>query len=201
MNRRGTRFALAAFVFVGLTAGAIAVAQDKPGGQPEMGGMPLPPEMLPGPFHKHLEHFVGEWDAKVKFWMDPSMPAEETSGSMSVRWIMDGRFIQEDFKGDMMGMPFTGMSITGYDNGEGRYVTTWIDSMSTSMMVSYGTCDSAGKVFTYTSESRDPWSGEKISFRLVATILSKDSHKFEMFATVAGNPEAKNMEILYTRKK
>ena len=44
----------------------------------------------------------------------------------------------------MMGTPFTGHGMTGYDNVTGKYWSTWTDSMSTGIMVSEGSCDAEG---------------------------------------------------------
>ena len=54
---------------------------------------------------------------------------------------LDGRVLIEEVTSSMMGMPFTGHGMTGYDNVTGKYWSTWTDSMSTGLMVSEGTCD------------------------------------------------------------
>jgi hypothetical protein len=45
--------------------------------------------------------------------------------------IMDGRVMVEDVTSSMMGMPFKGQGMRGYDNVSGKYWGTWVDSMST----------------------------------------------------------------------
>ena len=54
---------------------------------------------------------------------------------------LDGRVMVEQFEGTMMGAPFKGHGMSGYDNVTGKYWSTWNDSMSTGLMVSTGTCD------------------------------------------------------------
>ncbi len=69
--------------------------------------------------------------------------------------MLDGRVMSEDFKGSMMGMPFTGHGMHGYDNVTGKHWSTWNDSMSTGLMVSEGTCDAKGAC-TFTGSWNDP---------------------------------------------
>src|SRR5436190_10876516 len=75
----------------------------------------------PGAAHKALEPLVGEWTVEVKSWTEPDSPPTVTKGSAKAEWVMTGRFVREEFKGEMMGKPFTGMSLTGYDNLKKKY--------------------------------------------------------------------------------
>src|SRR6266436_3027817 len=61
----------------------------------------------------------------------------------------------EEVASTMMGAPFTGHGMTGFDNVTGKYWSTWNDSMSTGVMLSEGTCD-AQKVCTFTGTWNDP---------------------------------------------
>ena len=84
---------------------------------------------------------AGTYDAKVKSWHEPGKPPMEESATATRTMALDGRVMVEDFKGSMMGMPFTGHGMRGYDNVSGKHWSTWMDSMSTGLMVSEGTCD------------------------------------------------------------
>src|SRR6476646_11495176 len=61
----------------------------------------------PGPGHQALNALVGDWKAEVKCWMDPSGSPEVSQGTAKANWVFNGRFLQEDFHGQMMGKPFT----------------------------------------------------------------------------------------------
>src|SRR5438552_2582640 len=103
----------------------------------------------PGEGHKKLQPLIGSWTYTGKFWMDPGAPPMEGKGTAERKWILDGRFMDETVKGQMPGLPpFEGHGLTGYDNHTKKYVGIWIDSMTTSVTVSHGTMDSAGKVLT-----------------------------------------------------
>jgi hypothetical protein len=155
----------------------------------------------PGPQHELLKKLAGEWDAKVKFQMDPSQPMQESQSSSTVKMLMDGRYCQEVASGQMMGAPFSGMGVTGYDNVLGKYVSTWIDNMGTGIMASQGTVDASGKVITWASTMSDPATGKPSKARMVTTIADDDHHTLEMFAVPpGGKKEMKTMTIEYTRK-
>src|SRR5260221_9744615 len=69
----------------------------------------------PGPAHKALEAFVGNWKAEVKCWMEPGGAPNVSQGTAKTSWILNGHFLEEEFHGEMMGKPFTGRSLLGYD--------------------------------------------------------------------------------------
>ena len=50
------------------------------------------------------------------------------------------------FAGDMMGSPFSGIGLNGYDNNTGKYVSTWMDTMSTAILYFEGTAGPDGKL-------------------------------------------------------
>jgi len=155
----------------------------------------------PGAQHAMLSKMAGEWTATVKFQMDPSQPWQESAGTSVVTSLMDGRYIQESNTSTMMGMPFSGMGITGFDNVLGKYVSTWIDNMGTGIMTSVGTPDASGKVINWSGTMNDPVTGKPSKERMVTTIKDDDHHTFEMYGTPpGGKKEMKMMTIEYSRK-
>ena len=155
----------------------------------------------PGAPHAMLTKMAGEWTATVKFQMDPSQPWQEATGASVVTALMDGRYIQESNTSVMMGMPFSGMGVTGYDNVLGKYVSTWIDNMGTGIMTSTGTADASGKVINWIGTMSDPITGKPTRERMITTIVDDNHHTFEMFTTPPGaKKEMKTMSIDYVRK-
>jgi hypothetical protein len=100
----------------------------------------------------------------------------------------------------MMGSPFNGIGFTGYDNNTKKYVSTWMDSMSTGILFFEGTADAGGKTITQKSRYNDPAKGPA-EWRSVTRIVDDNTEIFEMFNSVKGGKEEKMMEITYTRKK
>ena len=150
--------------------------------------------------HKKMEPLVGEWRADVKVWMAPGEP-QRSQGTSKNEMILGGRFLKSEFSGTMMGKPFKGIGINGYDIHKGKFTGLWLDDMSTSYMASEGTLDSSGKVLTLTSEFDCPVRKQKVKMRMVSTLIDNDSHKLEMFDSTPDGNEMKTMEILYARVK
>jgi len=124
----------------------------------------------------------------------------ESTGISERKMILGGRFLQEDFTGDMMGGTFTGMGITGYDNHSGKYVSTWIDSMGTGILFFEGTAGPDGKAITQHSRHDDPVRGP-VTWRSVTRMVDENTHLFEMFGTDQTGREEMMFEITYTRKR
>ena len=153
----------------------------------------------PGVEHKLLAKLEGTWSAKVKSWLEPGKPPEESSGIMIRKMILDGRYLEERYSGTALGKPFKGMGIFGYDLELKKYFMSWIDNFGTGLMVSYGAYDPKTKAWSYLSEEEGP--GGKLKIRDVLRMISDDELRFEMYRTPPDNKEVKIMEITYTRKK
>lgn len=200
------RTLLACSVLVGITAlVASRVVSDDTKGQPEMTKEQMEAQKKmeeagrPGPHHKHLDAIVGEWNCDSKFWMGPGEPMT-AKATASYKWILDGRFVQEEYNSEFEGKPFKGIGTFGYDNTTKKYSSTWIDNMSTTLYVSSGTCDDSGKSFTFNGESPCCMTGKILKDRSEWKIISKDKHVFEMFKEGEDGKMMKVMEITYNRK-
>jgi len=154
----------------------------------------------PGPNHERLKRLEGEWNLIVKWTWDASQPMQETKSTSVVTSLMDGRYFQEQTEGEMMGKPFRGMGLTGYDNALKKYVSTWIDNMGTGIMTSQGTPDASGNVLNWMGESADPMTGKMTRYRMVTRFVDNDHHTFEMYMKSPDGKEFKTMEISYERK-
>ncbi|MBN8596151.1 MAG: DUF1579 domain-containing protein [Planctomycetes bacterium] len=155
--------------------------------------------MMPNENHKLLQQFVGEWDVKTKVWMMPGSPPEESSGTNVCKSEFEGRFVTGNFKGTMMGMPFEGRYVMGYNNNAKQNESVWYDSMSTGIWNSTGHASSDGKVFTMSGTYIEP-DGSKKATREVTTIKSPDLYVSEFYEKTGDGPENKMMELTYTRK-
>ena len=153
----------------------------------------------PGPEHKRLASTAGTYDVKVKNWHEPGGPATEETGSATRMMALDGRILVEQFQGTMMGSPFTGHGMTGYDNVTGKYWSTWNDSMSTGLMVSEGTCD-AQMACSFTGSWNDAIKKAPVKTRMTTRWTNPTTEVFEMYGPDKKGTEMKMMEITYTRK-
>jgi len=154
--------------------------------------------MTPGKYHEMLGKTAGEWNAVIKWRMDPNAEFQSAQGTTVNEMIMGGRYLKSAHSGMMMGMPFEGLAIEGYDNGKKEFVSTWIDNMGTGIMVSSGSYDEASKTLTYTGSMPDP-SGVNVKYKQVTKIIDDNKYILEMFSDY-GSGEFKTMEVEYTRK-
>lgn len=113
----------------------------------------------PGEPHKQFESLAGSWTTKTKEWMEPGKPPAESTGSADMKMLLGGRYLQQEFTREMMGQPYTGMRITGYDNLHKKHVSIWLDTMGTApfMMESTGSAD--GKTITLKGQHAEPSGG------------------------------------------
>jgi hypothetical protein len=157
----------------------------------------------PGEPHKKLNDLVGTWQTTMRSWMNgPDGEPTVSKGSSEVKWVLDGRFLQQEAKGEMMGMPFGGIGFTGYDNFNKKYVAFWIDNSSTGMYPSEGSIDKQGKVLTMVGKMDDVTTGEHDkTIKYVYRFINKDKYIFEMHDLSL--PEGKDRvgEIEYVRTK
>jgi len=155
----------------------------------------------PGPAHKVLDGKVGKWNAQVKGWTQPGAQPTTDTGTAEIKWIMDGRYLEDTFKGTFMGAPFHGRGITGFDNLKKKYFATWIDTAGTGIMHSEGTFDSASKTFTYMGECPDCMAGKYVKSRTIDKLVDADHWTMQMYSPGPDGKEFMSMEIAYTRAK
>jgi hypothetical protein len=158
--------------------------------------------------HKLLAGLVGTWSYTVKIWMAPGAPPTESKGTAVCKALMDGRYFSTEnsgsFKmpgadGKMKEMAFRGVATDGYDNAKKKFVSSWIDNMSTGIYLAEGTYDSATKTFTYNSEM-EMMPGTKSKVRQTLKVPDANHHTLEFFED-RGAGEMKTMEINVTRSK
>jgi len=153
----------------------------------------------PGAAHQELAGQAGNYDLKIKSWHEPNAPATEETGTATRKMILGGRVLVEDVNSSMMGSPFTGQGLRGYDNVTGKHWSLWMDSMSTGMMTSEGTCDAKG-VCTFTGSWNDPITKGPKKVRMTSRWTNPTTEVFEMFGPGKDGKEMKMMEITYTKK-
>jgi hypothetical protein len=154
----------------------------------------------PGKEHKVLRSWVGTWKTKNSFWVQPGAPPMTNEGESKFRMLLKGRYLSEQFSAESEEMgEFKGQGTVAYDRVSKEYTHTWIDSMSTGMMVSRGKNSADGSRIEYTSTVKDAITMQDVKYRIVSHYGDPKNRKMEMFATYPGKKEFKNMEITYTK--
>lgn len=149
--------------------------------------------------HKLFATLVGSWTTQTKEWMEPGKPPTESTGTAEMKMLLDGRFLYQEYNGQMMGQPFNGIGIDAYDNMTKKYVTAWMDTMGTGIFLMEGTASPDGRTITLRGSHPEPGGG-KMTHRAVWKIVDDNNQVFEMYGAHGKEKETKNLEIIYTRK-
>ena len=149
------------------------------------------PEVKPGPEHALFKEWEGEWDAFIK------AGGSESKGAVSSKVALNGLWLLDSLKADLGGMSFEGRGATSYDAAKKKYVNVWIDSMSTSPMISEGTYDKATKTLKFVGTMPLP---DGTSMKVSQTTVTKDADT-RLFTLMGAGPDGKEMEMIQVTYK
>jgi len=136
----------------------------------------------PGPEHAELAKQVGNWDCTITMIMPDGN--QVSTGTATMTTLLGGRLLTQDFKGEMMGMPFEGHGMTGYDNHKKEFYWTWNDTMGTSM--AQGTGKMVDGKFVAEGSFLEPMSGKTMKMMHTTEWVDKDTMKFSMSNDMMG---------------
>ena len=197
-----TRTLVSGFVLGSVTAllGGHALSQDHGDMDPaQMQRMMQLAEELatPGEAHRRLDFFTGEWDTSTTV-----MGMEPETGTQSIKWILGGRQLQSEVNGSVMGRPFEGLGLLGYDNYKKKYTSVWCDSQSTTLLTSEGLTDQSGKVITFYG-TMDEWMDgtHDKAVKYVYRIVDENTYEFEIHDLGIVPGDTKVISITATRRK
>ncbi len=152
---------------------------------------------MPGPTAEHkqlVEQGAGEWEGTLTLLEsgapDVTVPAKETNVAIGGFWI------HSRFESTVMGMPFTGTAISGYDENKKKYVGTWVDSMSSYLAIMEGAMDAKGEKLIMHWQAPN-MTGAMAPHRSV-TVHTKDSYTTTFF--IGEGDGVKSMELKMKRK-
>ena len=155
----------------------------------------------PGEGHKVLDKMVGSWNVKTTMREAPGGPADQTSAVSQFEWIFDGRFLEESTTGSFNDAPFVGRGFLGYDNFGKKYVMTWMDNLSTMMMIAEGSFDPASKELRFTSQCPDFKTGKYVPSRWVVAMSDPDHWIARIHKAGPDGKDFVAAEMDYTRAK
>lgn len=156
----------------------------------------------PGEHHQQMAKGVGEWACVVKHF-NPDGTTTESKGWTSTTSMFEGRYIQSNFKGEMPGMEghFKGQALMGYNNATGEYECTWVDSMSTGIMLMKGKYETSSRTMTLVGECMCPIEKKNKTMKEVTTWTDDDHYVSKFYDVGDEGKESPMMEISYTRAK
>ena len=144
-----------------------------------------------GPEHDVLKKLVGTWETTMTAGGMPS------KGTMTYKMDLGGLWLVSTMDGEMFGQKFSGRGLDSYDAGKKKYVSVWVDSMSTSPVVMEGTYDAAKKAMTLAGEGPG-MGGKPAKYKSVTEWPGDDTVKFTMYMDGGGEPA---FTITYKWKK
>jgi len=171
---------------------------------PEMIKQMMEEQAKLAPEHEKLVPFAGTWDAEMHFIMEPGAEPDVSHGTSVNTLILGGRVLETKFKGDisMFGekMAFTGAGHMGFDKLKGEYFSTWVDSLSTSLLVSYGKPSEDGASLTLSGMSMSPMG--EVPMKNVYIMDGEKKHTMEFWQGEPGSDEMMKIGwITYTKKE
>jgi len=155
--------------------------------------------MTPGEEHNMMARDNGKWEEEITFYMAPGAPPTTAKATCTNEMILGNRYQRSVHTGEMMGMPFEGISTMGYDKGRKVFVNTWIDNMGTGVMYSEGKYDPAKKMIELKGTHTDPSTGKSVPFRETMRWIDSNTQEMEMFMQGPDGKEFKSMVIKFKR--
>jgi len=206
-NRNGARCRVG-MVLVAVWAVVVSPALPQAQGEPQMSAEQKAQmeawtkAMTPGKQHQDMAARTGTWEGSVSMWEAPGAPPQISQAHSERTMVLGGRVMLDHWNGLMMGMPFEGMGMTGYDNADGKWWSTWSDNFSTGVMTGVGNCEVDHKRgCTFAGTYTDPLTGKEKKNRSTVIWPSPDDERMEMFDIGADGKEWKTMEIVIHRVK
>jgi hypothetical protein len=166
-------------------------------------GQDAPPVPKPTAEHQRLVKEVGTWDATVKSWMrGPDSEPVVSQGVEVVKLMPGGLWLKSEFDGKFADQEFHGCGQSGYDTTKGKYVGTWVDSMSTGIMMMEGDYDRASHTLTMYSKGTEP-SGKAYDAKMTSKYDPDENTRvftMSMKSDETKGEYVKIMEITYKRR-
>lgn len=147
----------------------------------------------PGPEIEMLKARVGTWTTLMK------ADGGEFKGEVTYKMDLGGLWLVGDMDSDLGGQKFHGRSLDTYDAASKKYVSVWVDSMSTKPMHMEGTYDAKTKTMTTVTTIDAPGpDGKPAKWKSVTVMTDADTIEMKMSVGDAKEPM---FSVTYTRKK
>lgn len=129
--------------------------------------------------HQLLGSMVGQWRVKAKIWATPDSNPEVFSAKAEIRYILNKRFIKQNFKSKTLNKQYSMLSIIGYDKTINRYTSSWLSNYSTSINILYGDYQEQNKTITFSGSINDTVTAEEKNARVVIKLEGKKGFSVE----------------------
>jgi hypothetical protein len=83
-----------------------------------------------GPHHQ-LQKLAGKWEGVAKTWFEPTTVHDASPVQATIRPVLDGMYMLQEYTGSFEGKPIQGLALYGYNLMLQRFETVWVDSFHT----------------------------------------------------------------------
>jgi hypothetical protein len=142
-----------------------------------------PAKATPGPEHKRIAYFAGQWNFQGEAKESPLGPGGKISATETCEWFAGGFQLVCRTKGTGPKGPGTGMGIMSYDPSRKAYTYYALSSTGDNIFVRGQVQD---KVWTWTDEA--VIEGKKMKIVATVTEETATSYSFKLEASVDGGP-------------
>jgi hypothetical protein len=156
--------------------------------------------IMPGPAQQKLAKLVGEWTTVTKFTAPDIPKPDETTGTAKLSMVLGGRFLHEENSGTMMGQPYSGARLTGYNNDAKQYEASWTWTMSTAILRMAGKSNDDGKTINFDASFAGA-NGEDTRMTVIVKVIDDDHFTVDINGKYPDGSAGPRLETTYTRKK
>lgn len=153
----------------------------------------------PGQMHTWMAKSDGTWSGEVTQWMAPDQPTKSTATIVN-KTTLNGLYQMSDYSGSMMGQPFTGHGLMGYDNAKKEFFSTWIDNMGSGIVLLRGSLDTTTNILSLKGTQTNPLNGKDAMIREEIKFIDDNNQVLTMWGEDMMGKEEKFMEIVLKRK-
>ncbi len=140
------------------------------------------------PEHKNFLPMVGTFACEMNFVMAPGQEPDVSAAKVVNTLILGGRFMQTQTSGElkMFGdkIEYEGFGLLGFDKAKGEYVSTWCDSMTTSLIMASGKPGDDGKTITVVGAMPSPMG--EVRMKTVYEIENDDKYTMIFYQAMPG---------------
>lgn len=145
--------------------------------------------------HEMLSKKVGKWNTTMIMPGAPNAKGTSTNRMVGDFWLID------DLETEVMGAPYHGHGVLGYDPEKEKFVGVWADSMNPSLMTFEGEFDEESKTLTYEVPGKNPMTGKAHIEKHETKFISDDEFEFRMLWPGENDTMQEVMKITYERQK
>ena len=150
----------------------------------------------PGAPHALIDKLTGNWKTTTVV-----MGMEAEIGFSENVMLLDGRFLEMNYKGLFVGLELKGKVILGYDNYKHKFTAVFIDNLNTSLRTAEGVLDHSGTVLSLWG-TMDEWLTDEHDKPVLYIFKFLDPNKilFEVHDLSLTTANTKIVEVTYDKE-